>query len=102
MAEDTRRRRRWTAEEKLQILQEARHTDSTVSEVCRRHQVAIAQFYGWEKLARQGALEGLRNGKSGRKKPDRIAELEAEVQKLQAVIAELSTQVLELKRGRWP
>jgi transposase len=51
-----RSRRRRTAEEKLEVLQEARRAGQMVSEVCRRHQVAPGQFYAWEKQARQGAL----------------------------------------------
>jgi len=55
------------AEEKLGIIEEARQTPCTVSEVCRRHGLAVGQFYAWEKQARQGALEALRNGRRGRK-----------------------------------
>lgn len=94
--------RRWTAEEKLRILEEARHTGQTVSEVCRRHQIAPGQFYAWEKQARQGALEGLRNGSPGRKKPDPAPQLQAEIERLRDVIAEISAENLQLKRGLWP
>src|SRR6516225_9815264 len=52
--------RKWTAEEKLQILDEARKAGQPVSDVCRRHQIAPTQFYEWEKQARAGALEALR------------------------------------------
>jgi transposase-like protein len=38
-------RRRWTAEEKLRIQEEARQAAQGVSEVCRRHQIAPGQFY---------------------------------------------------------
>jgi len=60
-------RRQWTAEEKLQVLDEARKAGQSVSDVCRRHQIAVGQFYQWEHQARKAALEGLRNGKRGRK-----------------------------------
>lgn len=63
----TRNQRHWIAEEKLRIIEEARQTPPSVSEVCRRHGVAPGQFYTWEKQARQGTLEALRNGKRGRK-----------------------------------
>jgi len=98
----TQSRRHWTAEEKLQIIEEARQTPATVSEVCRRHGVATGQFYTWEKQARQGALQALRNRKRGRKKNDPTAQLQAEIQRLRAVVAELSAENLELKKGRWP
>ena len=93
-------RRRWTAEEKLTIIEEARQAGQTISEVCRRHGIATGQFYAWEKKARQGALEGLRAGK--RKQSNRETQLETEITRLRAVAAELSAENLELKKGRWP
>jgi len=95
-------RRHWTAEEKLQIIQEARQTDLTVSEVCRRHGLAVGQFYSWEKRTRQGALEALHNGKRGRKRISAEAQLRAEVERLRAVVTELSAENLQLKKGLWP
>ncbi len=72
-------RPQWPSEEKLQILDEARNTGQTVSEVCRRHQVAMGQFYAWEKQARQGALTALHNGKRGRKPAKSEADLQAQI-----------------------
>ena len=63
-------RRHWSAEEKIRILEEARQTEHTVSEVCRRHGVATAHFYLWEKRARQGAMGALHNKRRGRKQDD--------------------------------
>lgn len=94
-------RQRWTAEEKLRILEEARQTSASISEVCRHYGVAPGQFYAWEKQARQGALEALRHGRRGRKPEDPAARLGAELQRLRAVVTELSAENLELKRGRW-
>ncbi|MCL0077104.1 transposase [Dehalococcoidia bacterium] len=54
--------RRLSAEEKLRVVEEERQSGASISEVCRRHQIAHTQFYRWERLARQGALEALRNG----------------------------------------
>jgi len=95
-------RRHWSAEEKLRIIQEARQTDHSVSEVCRRHGLAVGQFYTWEKRARQGALQALRNGKRGRKRASPEAQLQAEIERLRLVVAELSAENLQLKRGLWP
>lgn len=97
----TQKRRRWTAEEKLRIIEEARQTEHTVSEVCRHHSLATGQFYTWEKRARQGALKALRNGNQGRKKNDPTLAMRAEIEWLRAVIAELSVENLALKRGHW-
>jgi len=54
-----------SGEEKLRISEEGRQSGLTISEVCLRYQIAYTQFYRWERVAREGALEGLRNG--GRK-----------------------------------
>jgi transposase-like protein len=69
----------WTAEEKLQILDEARKAGQAVSEVCRRHQIAPGQFYQWEQQARKGALQALRNGKRSRKPSQTEEHLKTEV-----------------------
>src|SRR5438552_14578111 len=95
-------RRRWTAEDKLSILEEARQTGQSISEVCRRHQVAPGQFYAWERQVRQAALKALSNSKPGRKAPDPAEPLQAQILRLQAVVAEISAENLDLKKGFWP
>ena len=62
-------RRKYTVEDKIRILEEAREPNTTVSEVLRRHQVDPTTFYRWERQAKTGmreALEGRvrRNGLS--------------------------------------
>ena len=98
----TRNRRRWTAEEKLRILTEARQAGQSVSEVCRRHQISPGQFYAWEKLAREGALEALRNGRRRHNQGDRMSQLQADMERYRVVVAELSAENLQLKKGLWP
>lgn len=98
---NSQKRRYWKAEEKLRIIEEARGTDGTVSEVCRRHGIGTGQFYAWERHARQGALAALRNVKRGRKKIKQEEALKSELERLRTVIAELSMENLELKKGRW-
>jgi len=91
--------RRLSAEEKLRVVQEGRQSGATISEVCRRHQVDHAQFYRWERLARQGALETLRNGAKKSKNGKREEWLMSEVNRMRAVVAELILENLTLKRG---
>ena len=95
-------RRSWPAEEKLRILEEARQTGQTVSEVCRRHQLSAAQFYLWERQAREGALTALRPQRPGRKGSDPTERLAAEVQRLRDALTEVTLENLSLKRGQWP
>lgn len=91
--------RRMSAEERLSILGEGRQSGTTISEVCRRNQISHAQFYRWERIARQGALEALRNGTRRTKNGKREEWLIAEVNRLRIVVAEVTMENLTLKRG---
>ena len=50
------RRRRWTAAQKMRIVEETLEPGASVSEVARRHEVAPNQLVTWRRLAAQGAL----------------------------------------------
>lgn len=88
-----------TAEEKLRVVEEGRQSGATISEVCRRHQIHHTQFYRWERFARQAALEALRNGSRQHKNGKHEEWLLNEVNRLRAVVAELTAENLTLKRG---
>ena len=90
--------RRMTAEEKLRILEEGRGVGTTISEVCRRHQIAHTQFYRWERVAKQAALEALRNRARREKIGKREEWLTCEVNRLRTVVTELIAENLTLKR----
>jgi transposase-like protein len=96
-------RRQFTAALKYQILREARQTGTPVSQVCAKHQISPTLFYQWERAAERGALSALHNQPRGRK-PLRPSEeaLLAEINRLREVVAELSAENLQLKKGRWP
>lgn len=98
----TQSRRQWTAEEKLRVLEEARQAGQSISEVCRRHQLATTQFYIWEKQAREGAVTALNSRRRGPKVDSVEVRLQVEINRLRAVIAELSAENLQLKKGLWP
>jgi len=50
------RRRRWSSEEKLQILREASAPGSSVGAVARRHNICRSQLYQWRRAFRSGRL----------------------------------------------
>jgi transposase len=54
------RRRRWSEEERLQILSEAFAPGACVAEVCRRHDISSALIYTWRRKLLDA--EGTRNG----------------------------------------
>jgi len=95
-------RRQFPAETKLQILKEGRGTKLTISQVCDQYQISPTLFYQWERVADRAALTALQGHGRGRKE-SRANEnvLLTEVQRLREVIAELSSENLQLKKGRW-
>lgn len=97
-----RARRVWSPDTKLQILKEGRSKATTLSAVCEHYAITLPQFYAWERQAERGAVQALSPQPRGRKRlsPDE-EHLQAEIEKLRAVIAELSAENLELKKGRW-
>jgi transposase-like protein len=98
----TKSRRQFSGETKWQILKEGRNTNLSVSEVCDHHQISPTQFYQWERTAERAARQALQGQPRGRKKlrPSEEALL-AEIERLREVIAELSSENLRLKKGRW-
>jgi transposase len=99
---NSRSKRAWSADQKLQILKEGRSPATTLSAVCDHYEIKLPQFYQWERIADRGAHTALSPQPRGRKRLSPNEEqLQAEIQKLRAVIVELSTENLELKKGRW-
>lgn len=98
----TKTRRQFSGDTKWQILKEGRSTNLTVSAVCDQHQISPTQFYQWERTAERAAKQALQKQPRGRKKlrPNEEA-LQAEIDRLREVIAELSSENLHLKKGRW-
>src|SRR3954447_21981426 len=52
----TERRRRWSYDEKVRIVEETTQPAVTVSEVARRHGLAPSVVFTWRRLAREGRL----------------------------------------------
>jgi transposase len=97
-----RHRRQFPAQLKLQAIQEARQGGVPVSQVCEKYDIRPSQFYQWEKMAEKGALGALRGKKRERKRVSpREEQMQEEILRLREVIAEISAENLELKRGRW-
>jgi transposase len=79
------RRRRWTTEEKLRIVEETFQTGETVSAVARRHGAAPNLVYRWRRLMTEGGEMAVRSddGVTGngevRRLEDRVRELERQL-----------------------
>jgi transposase len=79
------RRRRWSVEQKLQIVEESLRTGETVSVVARRHGVAPNLLFRWRRLASEGgaaavtADDGVTGNAEVRRLEERIRELERQL-----------------------
>lgn len=93
-------RRNWSPEEKLEIVLEG-IASGNVAEVCRRRGVQVTQFYDWKNRLVQNAKR-IYERENGNKKNSREARLEELLKKKDSVIAEITAENLELKKGRWP
>lgn len=91
-------RKHLSSEKKFEIVKEVIIGKLPVSEVCKRHEVATGQYYKWQQVFFNGALEGLRHKKNGRE-ASKEERLTAENERLKGVIAELATENLQLKKS---
>jgi transposase len=58
MLVQSERRRRWSDESKLRIVQETLEPGAIVSLVARRHDIGTGQLYTWRKQLLAGAMSG--------------------------------------------
>ena len=93
------KRRRRPAEEKLRIVLAGLSGDIEVSELCRREGISPTQYYGWKKQLMSSAGKVFANG------PDKASaeqqRAEAELNRAKDVIAEITAENLDLKKGLW-
>lgn len=59
---DTGRRRRWTAEEKIRIVEESLSGPCQASRTARRYGIANSLMFKWRRAYREGRLGGVTDG----------------------------------------
>ena len=91
--------RTYTAQEKYQILEEARQPGASIAEICRRHQMAASLYYKWEKAAKQAVMEALNGQKRRKKGVTEEQELKEKITQLRMVISEITEENLTLKKA---
>jgi transposase-like protein len=72
--------------------------DVDVAALCRREGINPTQYYGWKKQLLSSANQIFDRGRKT-KQPGSEARKEAKIQRLERVIAEITTENLELKKG---
>ena len=91
------RRKKWTPEEKLRIVLTGMQPGVEVADLCRREGLNPTLFSLWKKQLLGSAAEvfGSRAGRPSQEEERKVAE----VRRLKDVIAEITAENLELKKG---
>lgn len=99
MSEMTASRRNWSPREKLEIVLEA-IASGNVAEVCRRRGISDNLYYEWRHrlFARADLVFGPVRP-DARRVGGQLARLEEQLRKKDSVIAEITQENLDLKRG---
>jgi transposase len=94
----SKKRRQWSAADKMRIVLAGMEAGTEISELCRVEGINPTQYYSWKKQLVNGAdaVFGKRGrGKDEAAKADPQAE---ELNRMRAVIAEITAENLELKK----
>ena len=86
--------RKWTAEEKLEIVLEGLKEKKPIAEICREHQISQTLYYRWRDKFLEAGEKGLINGGSD----DNV--YKAEIERLQKIIGKQAIQIEILKERR--
>ncbi len=92
----SKKRRSFTSRQRLEIVLEGLKEGASVAEVCRRHGVSSTLYYRWRDQLFTNA-DRLFERKDRR--PQEVEALESENQKLKDVIAEITAENLDLRKG---
>jgi len=101
MMEPGGNRRRFTPEERVSIVLQGLRGETQVSVVCRRHGITPGQLYKRRDTLVRGAKEAF----SRRGRPRGSGEngrLREELGRKDRVIAEMTEELLKVKKGLWP
>lgn len=79
------RRRRYTAEQKMALVQEASQPGMTISYVARRHGISASLIFGWRRRMSEGGKEAIRADDEVVSKAE-VRALQQQVRELQRVL----------------
>jgi len=91
-----KKRRKWTAVEKLRIVLTCMQPGVEVSEVCRREGINPTMFYHWKKKLTASASQVF-DEKPKKRDPEQ-ERAKRELSRMKDVIAEITAENLELKK----
>jgi transposase len=91
-----KKRRKWTADEKLKIVLTCLQPGVEVSEVCRREGMNPTMYYNWKKKLLASAKEVFEE--KPKKRDMERERMERELSRMKDVIAEITAENLDLKK----
>ena len=95
---EKKKRRRWTAAEKLRVVLAGLDGSVEISELCRREGINPTQYYGWKKQLLSSAAKVFADGRES-KPSAKEQRMESELRRAKDVIAEITAENLDLKKG---
>ena len=93
-----KQRRKFTAQQKFDIVKEGLLSGAPVAEVCRRHGISNVVFYQWQKKFFQGAMEGLKPKERNTNNNSVEQKQRERINRLESVITEITEENLTLKK----
>ena len=93
----SKNRRKWTPNQKLQIVLETLQSDTKLAEICRREGLAPNMVYNWRKQL-MGSAEAVFARKKNEREDPRMEKMSTENRKMKDVIAEITAENLVLKK----
>jgi transposase len=91
-----KKRRKWSAKEKMRIVLTCMQPGVEVSEVCRREGINPNMYYNWKKRLLASASQVFEERPKKRNVERELAE--QELSRMKDVIAEITAENLELKK----
>jgi transposase len=90
------RRRRWSTQEKLEIVEESELSGMSVSAVARKHGVLPSLLFTWRRLAREGKLSAIQAGEEVVAASE-VRHLKARIKELERVLGKktLENEILK-------
>jgi transposase-like protein len=95
---NTKKRRHFSAEEKVRILRVHLLEQTPISDVCEKYQISPNQYYTWQRLFFENGQAAFKNGRDKKQDDRRIEELEQQLAHKDEIIAEVAEAFVQLKK----
>ena len=82
-------RRIFTAEQKILIIMEGLRAETSVAELCRKHNIAQSQFYSWNKEFMEAGKKRLNGDVVREATSDEVLDTKKENARLKEIVADL-------------